>query len=91
LHTGGLIQMTADELSSGEVEIRVKDTGVGLPVEIQKDPNGGLSVGKENGTGMGLSFVYDAVSCAGGIVDFVTSKEGTTFILTFPGPGLSEE
>ena len=77
------------------VEIRISDTGIGIPPDIQyrifepffttKD------VGK--GTGQGLAIVYNIVQKKHGGTIEVESQvgEGTTFILRLPRDGLPQE
>lgn len=70
------------------VEIRISDTGGGIPEEIRErvfDPFYTTKVvGK--GTGQGLSIVHDVVvQKHGGTIDFISApNEGTTFILRLP-------
>ncbi|MEZ4699125.1 MAG: PAS domain S-box protein [Rhodothermales bacterium] len=70
------------------VEIRVQDTGAGIPADIQQrvfDPFFTTKpVGK--GTGQGLAIAYAViVDKHGGSLDFVTEERvGTTFIITLP-------
>jgi PAS domain S-box-containing protein len=70
------------------VEIRVSDTGGGIPEEIRErifDPFFTTKqVGK--GTGQGLSIIHDVVvQKHGGSIDFISAPDkGTTFILRLP-------
>jgi len=69
------------------VEVRVQDTGAGIPKEnLGKifDPFFTSKLGK-SGTGLGLSITYTIVSSHAGTIK-VESEEGkgTAFILTFP-------
>lgn len=74
--------------SDGEwVEVRVQDTGCGIPENIQSrvfDPFFTTkAVGK--GTGQGLSIVHSVVAKHGGTVRFETEMgKGTTFIVRLP-------
>jgi two-component system, NtrC family, sensor kinase len=75
-------------------EIRVSDTGTGIPEEIR--PRIFLpffttkAVGK--GTGQGLAIVHSVVTKHGGTVDFETeSGKGTTFIVRIPVKGSRAE
>ena len=88
--------------SGGGVEIRISDTGRGIPGDIRStlfEPF--VSQGKENGTGLGLTVVQKIVQDHGGeVVVEQTSPEGTVFRVTLPHPapgprssdgGVSEE
>ncbi|HEY4222058.1 MAG TPA: ATP-binding protein, partial [Myxococcota bacterium] len=70
-------------------EVRVRDTGAGMPQEIIGrifDPY--FTTKGERGTGLGLSVSLSIVRRHSGDVDVVSEtegdKRGTTFILTFP-------
>jgi PAS domain S-box-containing protein len=69
-------------------EIRIKDTGNGIPVEIQKKIFNPFftTKGIGKGTGQGLSLVHNViVDKHQGTIDFETDTGmGTTFILKFP-------
>jgi len=71
---------------SGGVQIRVSDNGRGIPESIRGnlfEPF--VSVGKENGTGLGLTVVQKIVQDHGGdIVVENTSQVGTVFRVTLP-------
>jgi signal transduction histidine kinase len=68
------------------IQIRVSDNGRGIPEAIRGrlfEPF--VSVGKENGTGLGLTVVQKIVQDHGGeIVVEKTSEAGTVFRLTLP-------
>ena len=70
----------------GGVEIRVADSGRGIPEPIRDrlfQPF--VSYGKENGTGLGLTVVQKIVQDHGGDVTVEkTSGEGTIFKLVLP-------
>ena len=70
------------------VEIRVSDTGGGIPEEIRERVFDPFFTTKEvgKGTGQGLSIIYDVVvQKHGGSIDFISGpNEGTTFILRLP-------
>jgi signal transduction histidine kinase len=85
--------------TASEIEIRVIDSGRGIPGSIRNtlfEPF--VSLGKENGTGLGLTVVQKIVQDHGGEVAVErTSAEGTVFRITLPHPtapvgsGASEE
>ena len=70
------------------VEIRIQDTGGGIPPEIQHNIYDPFFTTKEvgKGTGQGLTIVHDiVVQKHGGSIDFITKQgEGTTFVLRLP-------
>jgi signal transduction histidine kinase len=86
----GFVEVEASR-ARGEVEVRVRDSGVGIPVEhlpfvferfYRADPSRSRDTG---GFGLGLSIVKQLVEAHGGRVG-VTSVvgEGTTFTFTLP-------
>jgi signal transduction histidine kinase len=81
----GSIDVTLHEVRDG-VEIRVSDTGRGIPELIRGqlfEPF--VSHGKENGTGLGLTVVQKIVQDHGGDVTVeTTSPSGTVFRLMLP-------
>jgi signal transduction histidine kinase len=74
--------------SASAVEIKVIDKGRGIPASIRNtlfEPF--VSLGKENGTGLGLTVVHKIVQDHGGeIVIERTSSEGTVFAIRLPHP-----
>ncbi len=86
MNGGGTISLITQYVhDESSVLIIIKDTGGGIPPEIQKMIFDPYFTTKESGTGLGLSMVYGIVSEHEGTIE-VTSKvsEGTTFTLTFP-------
>ena len=81
----GRIAIELRQMPNG-VQIRVSDNGRGIPESIRGtlfEPF--VSVGKENGTGLGLTVVQKIVEDHGGnIVVENTSQAGTTFLLILP-------
>jgi signal transduction histidine kinase len=81
----GRVQVSVRE-AQGQLEIRVKDNGKGIPQEVRGrlfEPF--VSFGKENGTGLGLTVVQKIMQDHGGdVVVESTSSEGTIFKLTLP-------
>jgi signal transduction histidine kinase len=81
----GFIEIKLSEVRNG-VEIRVSDTGRGIPELIRSklfEPF--VSHGKENGTGLGLTVVQKIVQDHGGDVAVEkTSPAGTVFRLLLP-------
>jgi signal transduction histidine kinase len=81
----GRIKIELVQVAEG-VQIRVADNGHGIPESIREklfEPF--VSVGKENGTGLGLTVVQKIVQDHGGeIVVENTSEVGTVFKVTLP-------
>jgi signal transduction histidine kinase len=81
----GSIEVKLNEVRGG-VEIRVKDTGRGIPELIRSrlfEPF--VSHGKENGTGLGLTVVQKIIQDHGGDVTVEkTSSSGTVFRMLLP-------
>ncbi|MBA3027926.1 MAG: HAMP domain-containing histidine kinase [Desulfobacteraceae bacterium] len=77
------------------VEIRIQDTGTGIPPKIQNkvfDPFFTTKpVGK--GTGQGLAIAFKAIhEKHGGVLKFETEEnKGTTFIMTLPVTGTKSQ
>ena len=67
-----------------EAYIEFADTGVGIPVDIQKrvfQPNFST---KSSGTGIGLAICKKVVDAHGGVINFASVPgSGTTFTLNF--------
>jgi len=89
---GGILQIeTQPSPKDGQVLIRVRDTGVGIPEEhMQRLFEPFFTTKKGKGVGLGLSVVYGIVQEHGGSIE-VTSNVGvgTTFSLKLPVQPLS--
>ncbi len=67
------------------VEIRVNDTGRGIPKEIQDRIFEPFFTTKDNGTGLGLSVVYGVVQNHKGFINLESVEgTGTTFTIALP-------
>jgi signal transduction histidine kinase len=69
-----------------QVHLRVSDTGVGLPAEVQSKIFEPFFTTKEGGTGLGLAVSYEIAQNHGGSIEAKNngSSPGATFILTLP-------
>lgn len=85
-HAGQVIVELGD--ATAGITIKVIDTGRGIPSSIRNtlfEPF--VSLGKENGTGLGLTVVQKIVQDHGGeVVIERTSAEGTVFSIHLPHP-----
>ncbi|MHA1672932.1 MAG: ATP-binding protein [Promethearchaeota archaeon] len=73
---------------NNEIEIRLSDTGVGIPKDIQQkifDPFFSTKGKTRHGTGLGLTIVYNSVESMDGSISIESEVgQGSTFILNFP-------
>lgn len=81
----GTIEITARHLISGEVEIKIADSGVGIDEEDQERIFTPFFTTKPSGTGLGLSIVQRIVNAHHGDITIRSAKgRGTAITLTFP-------
>jgi signal transduction histidine kinase len=85
--SGGTIRVSARRAVDNLVELRVADTGPGIPLDIQQkifEPFFTTKPGGK-GTGLGLSVSYGIVKDHGGTIRVEsTPGDGATFVLSFP-------
>ncbi len=75
------------ELGDHAVQIEIKDNGKGIPDKIRKKIfDTPYVTTKENigGTGLGLYMAYRIIIEHDGSMTFITSENGTTFLITLP-------
>jgi two-component system NtrC family sensor kinase len=87
ISSSGTIRVETSRTASGKAEIRVKDTGPGIPEDLQCrifDPFFTTKpAGK--GTGLGLSICAGIVRDHGGSIDVESRPgEGATFVVRLP-------
>ncbi len=81
---GGTLTINASA-SDHAVAISVRDTGVGIPEEMEDKLFSPLITGKAKGTGLGLAVVKRIVDAHGGTITFESQEgKGTTFTVTLP-------
>jgi signal transduction histidine kinase len=82
---GGTLTMGAQAAKDGRVELRVTDTGMGIPPENLAKIFDLYFTTKSSGTGIGLSLVYRTVQLHNGDIDVEsTPGVGTTFVIKMP-------
>lgn len=77
------------EVQNGRIAIHIKDQGIGIPEEEQKELFGKFFRAKNavniQGTGLGLNIVKKYVELLDGNINFISKpNEGTTFTIVFP-------
>jgi signal transduction histidine kinase len=83
--SGGRLRMTCGPGRDGRVELRIEDTGVGIPPENLAKVFDLYFTTKDGGTGIGLSLVYRTIQLHHGDIDVEsTPGKGTTFVIKLP-------
>ncbi len=68
-----------------EAEIRISDTGVGIPPELREKIFRLYYTTKPEGSGIGLAMTFRIVQLHDGTIDFISEPgKGTTFVLRLP-------
>lgn len=91
---GGQVRMTTSRPAPGRVEIRVRDTGPGIPQEIQSRLFEPFFTTKPagKGTGLGLSVTYGIVKDHKGEIRMESEPgQGAEFIISLPAAVASRE
>jgi signal transduction histidine kinase len=72
-------------LHGDDAEIRISDTGCGIPPDLQKKIFGLYFTTKSKGSGIGLAMAFRLVQLHDGTIDFTSEPgKGTTFIIRVP-------
>lgn len=67
------------------LEVRVSDTGPGIPREIQSRIFDPFFTTRDRGAGLGLAIAHTIMEAHGGTIRVVSGKQhGATFLMTFP-------
>ncbi|MBN8616896.1 MAG: hybrid sensor histidine kinase/response regulator [Deltaproteobacteria bacterium] len=86
---GGEVHLRACSTADGGTELRVEDTGPGIPEALRDrifDPFVQLdSSSSRSGRGLGLAFCRAAIAAHGGTIRVDGSRAGASFVLTLPG------
>ena len=84
---GGTIEIEV-KTDSTKCEIRINDTGIGIPSENFEKVFSPFFTTKANGNGFGLAEVHKVVQAHGGNINLQSEIDrGTTFIITLPIQG----
>lgn len=82
---GGAIDIFAAAPYGDTIELRIRDTGPGIPESIRSKIFNLYFTTKARGTGVGLAVVQRIVYDHGGVISFETEEgQGTTFIIRLP-------
>lgn len=84
---GGRLHLVASRGADGQAELRVRDSGIGIPFDVQAHIFEPFFTTKTNrrGTGLGLSAVLGIVQQHGGTLSVVSAPgAGSTFTITLP-------
>jgi signal transduction histidine kinase len=88
--SGGTLRVTATRTNSGQrdgVEVRIDDTGPGIPAELREQIFNPFVTTKKTGVGLGLSIVSRIIDGHHGTIRVESGKDGangTDFIIFFP-------
>jgi signal transduction histidine kinase len=86
--SGGKLTISGQANKDGRVELRVTDTGIGIPPENLARIFDLYFTTKSGGTGIGLSLVYRTIQLHNGDIDVEsTPGVGTTFVIKLPKAG----
>ncbi len=84
MESGGLLTIEGEETGEG-IKLRVRDTGTGIPAEIQGRIFEPLFTTKSKGTGLGLPVSKRLVEVMGGSLSLIRSdSDGTIIEITIP-------
>ncbi len=84
---GGGLRLGTRQLSDGQIQLSVKDSGEGMSEEVQKRALEPFFTTKPQGkgTGLGLSMVFGTVKSHGGSLKILSEPgQGTEILLRFP-------
>ncbi len=82
--TGGTLTL-ATRLDRDALEVRVSDTGLGIPPEVIEKIFNPFFTTKERSTGLGLTVAHNIMAAHKGIIHVVSIQgKGTTVTLSFP-------
>jgi two-component system sensor histidine kinase AtoS len=89
---GGTIEISCKPSPNYTIEIRVKDSGVGVPKDQIARIFEAYFTTKEKGTGLGLAIVKQNTELYGGEIEVESELgTGTEFVLVFPTRALLQD
>jgi signal transduction histidine kinase len=81
---GGTLRFEA-VLKGDDAEIRITDSGPGIPPDVKEKIYDLYFTTKEHGSGIGLAMTFRIIQLHDGTIDFASEPgHGTTFVLRFP-------
>ena len=81
---GGALRFDAS-LKGDDAEVRITDSGPGIPPEVKEKIYDLYFTTKQHGSGIGLAMTYRIVQLHDGTIDFASEPgHGTSFMLRFP-------
>ncbi|QDU73703.1 Sensor protein ZraS [Bremerella volcania] len=80
---GGRLSVSVTQ-SSDALRVEISDTGSGIPEDLRDQVFDAYFTTKSDGTGLGLALCDKIVRQHNGSLDFFSSKDGTTFVMTLP-------
>jgi two-component system sensor histidine kinase HydH len=91
METGGQLDVELSHREDNRIEIKVSDTGCGIPGEDLSRIFDPYFTSKSSGTGLGLTIAHNIMEAMGGQI-LVENRpgQGTTFRITIPNPVTDE-
>jgi two-component system, NtrC family, sensor histidine kinase HydH len=91
--SGGTLRVTAERAKSANrdgVEVRIEDTGPGVPAELREQIFNPFVTTKKTGVGLGLSIVHRIIDGHHGTIRVesggdASGRQGACFVVFFPG------
>jgi signal transduction histidine kinase len=80
---GGVVTLNA-AAEPDRIRISVRDRGPGIPDDAREHVFDPYFTTKDNGTGLGLAVSREIATQHGGSLQFVSTPDGSTFVLTLP-------
>jgi two-component system NtrC family sensor kinase len=92
VHGGELRVSSAPDVEKKSVELRIADTGPGIPDEVRARIFEPFFTTKKTGTGLGLAVAYGIIERHHGQIRIDTARgKGTTFTVTLPIGGTADD
>ena len=91
MEPGGQLDVELSQREDNRIEIKVSDTGCGIPGEDLSRIFDPYFTSKSSGTGLGLTIAHNIMEAMGGNITAETRPgQGTTFRITIPNPDKPE-